>query len=425
MTYKNAKTFVFFALVAVTMLSASVVGMAEATPNENASDKAKEKTKKLHKEKPETSTKKKSIDEKVFKLFDEEIKLKKNGEKYKNKYDKDGADSLTSADIAEMDKITKRLKEINVEKGSLQKQVKELLSISTSDLPKYKNALKSIKDADIPRTSMGIDRNSAAIYVTFETEELEKKYISEIEKLIEVPFYTDVQGYEIPLTVDCVTLTSNCDPIMGGVRIESQYSSGTAIGSGNISPCSYSIPAERDVWWWTDYGFVTAGHCFSETHHSGNDVYQATVAGGEKIGDLSVYKYDTENGECDCAFVKKSGSTEHWHGVWNGANTFHQLTGKSDPQVNDYVYLVGATTGTTKLGQVVSLTHESVRGNPVTHTVENTVKINYVVMQRGDSGGTVYDWATMSQYNGLISTQGSDYTTAIPYSHIKAGLDLN
>ena len=46
MTYKNAKTILFAALIAAMILPFSGMMMAEAAPNENASDKAKDKFKK-------------------------------------------------------------------------------------------------------------------------------------------------------------------------------------------------------------------------------------------------------------------------------------------------------------------------------------------------------------------------------------------
>ena len=204
---------------------------------------------------------------------------------------------------------------------------------------------------------------------------------------------------------------------MGGIGIQTQYSSASDTQFGN---CSYSIPAVRNVFWWTETGFVTAGHCFHPTFHSGNDVWQPTRHSG-KIGDLTAYKYETRDGECDCAFVKSTGSKSAWFGAYDGANRFQQLAGKTDPLLNSYVILVGQSTGI-NLGKVVHLSHESNREN---HVVENTVRIDWHSVERGDSGGIVYDWLTESQYNGLISahTSGGD-SVAIPWSHVKAGLNL-
>lgn len=97
------------------------------------------------------------------------------------------------------------------------------------------------------------------------------------------------------------------------------------------------------------------------------------------------------------------------------------MTNESDPLLNSYVILVGRTTEI-NLGKVVQLDWESVRTG---HTVQNTLRIDLHQVQGGDSGGIVYDWLNESQYNGLISafTSGGD-SVAIPWSHVKAGLDL-
>lgn len=125
--------------------------------------------------------------------------------------------------------------------------------------------------------------------------------------------------------------------------------------------------------------------------------------------------------QCDCAFVQKSGSETANFGAYDGSNAIEFLTNESDPLLNSYVILVGRTTEI-NLGKVVQLDWESVRTG---HTVQNTLRIDLHQVQGGDSGGIVYDWLTESQYNGLISAFTSDGdSVAIPWSHVKAGLDL-
>ena len=44
---------------------------------------------------------------------------------------------------------------------------------------------------------------------------------------------------------------------MGGIEI------GTQKSSNDWTTCSISVPMYRNVWYWTEEGFVTAAHCFN------------------------------------------------------------------------------------------------------------------------------------------------------------------
>ncbi|MCE2507119.1 MAG: hypothetical protein J4F36_11785 [Nitrosopumilaceae archaeon] len=181
--------------------------------------------------------------------------------------------------------------------------------------------------------------------------------------------------------------------MLGGVQITTDFTSTTN------SECSYSTAADRDVWWWTDYGFLTAAHCF-ENNASGNNVQQPNAASG-KIGDLNIWEWDTTSADCDCAFVKKSGSEMHWKAAYEGANDSLTFGGFADPAVNDSVVIVG-NNGGIHSATVDALDWsgdlDSVDATPITHSMVDMIRMDDWGAHDGDSGGTVHADGTDPDY---------------------------
>lgn len=393
MTTKNFKTIVFASLIAVLILPFS--GMINADAKTSQIDMIT---------KPELSTLEKDLDARVSSLVDEANALMESGADLKDKYQND-SDSLTASDIQRLDVIQERLSEIKVEFGTINAESVELYAMDRETLDELVSAQKTLLEAEIPGVTFnGVDQANGALYVGFDTQNDADASIEAVEEVLDVPFYVEIGIEE---NYACANRTDDCNPLQGGIQIVTD-----ADGTGSqYGDCSYSIPAVRNVYWWTETGFVTAGHCFS--NQNGNDVWQPDE-NHSKIGDLTLRDYQ-DNGECDCAFVQKSGSESTLFGYWNG----NQLYTKSDPSVGSYVWAMGQAS--VDWGKVTSNTHTSSVGGI---DILNTLKLDSANLSGTDSGGVVWDMTTGTVYHGLVKGGATTYTVAIPWTHIDAGLDL-
>ena len=360
MTTKNIKIVLFMSLIVAMVLPFSGMDFASGQtinkidkPQQSASDIAQYN--------------------RVVELVTERIDLEAQGEEQKQKYQKDGIEGLTTAEIKKLEAITKRLGNIEAEIGTINNDSTQLYAMTQSEIQKFKTAQNLIDNSEIPTSGSSVDQRNGALMIGFKTQEEADKFIPDIENLIDVPYYVEVNHFTVEDS--CTNIDSDCNPLMGGIQIWVQYS-GSSWGE-----CSYSIPAVRNVFWWTETGFVTAGHCFSG--NNGNDVKQP-ISSSTKIGDLTAR---VVGGECDCAFVKKSGSESTLFGNWWGTGSSNQLLSKSDPLVGNYVVMIGEASGI-KVGKVISNTYTSTSSSS---TVTNTLLIDYFASTSGDSGGTLID----------------------------------
>jgi len=393
MTTKTTKTILFASLLVALILPFSAMNFADAT-NENV------KTNQV--DKPAMTTLQNEHIAKITQYTEEQQDLLNEGSELKGKYQKDSK-SVTAEELDTLQAISDRLAEIRVEAAVINAESIALHAISPEELKTLVDAQKKLQASDIPVGSNGVDNMAGALAIQFPTQAEADKNTEALEELLDVPFYTEIG---IEQNYACSTKESDCDPLQGGIQIAIETST-----SGIFGDCSYSIPAVRNVYWWTETGFVTAGHCFESS--SGWDVMQP-FGGSGKIGDLTKRVYD-DNGECDCAFVKKSGSESTLFGYWDG----NQLYTKGDPSVGSYVWAIGHDSA--DWGYVSSNTWTSTVSGI---DIKNTLKLEYANTEGGDSGGIVFDYTTNSVYNGLIKGGTSTYTVAIPWSHIDAGLDL-
>ena len=298
MTKNNIKTILFASLIVAMILPFSAMDFADAAPNENAN----EKTKMI--DKPEMSTLQKEHIVKITQYVKEQQALLNEGGELKGKYQKDSK-SVTAEELGTLQAITDRLAEIRAEVGVINVESVALHAINPEELNTLVNAQKQLQASNIPVGSNGVDNMAGALVIQFPTQAEADKNAQALEELLDVPFYTEIGIEE---NYACTTRESDCDPLQGGIQIAIETST-----PGVSGDCSYSIPAVRNVLWWTETGFVTAGHCFESS--SGWDVTQP-FGGSGKIGDLTKRVY-VHNGECDCAFVKKSGSESTLFGYWN------------------------------------------------------------------------------------------------------------
>ena len=269
MTTKTTKTTLVVAIAAAMILS--VTGMDYVSGQESTTNRIAE---------PQDSPAKIIIQERADTLFAEQERAYAEGAPLKSKYDKRGMDAMTEQEVRDMKRIAKQLENIKLKIDRLNAESKALVTISDNDKDALRNAMDAIVDAEIPFTGMSSDWNNEVLAIGFETQELADQYAPQIDELTDVTFYTRVHSYSV--LDGCASLTSNCDPLLGGVKITTEFAPNSPAG------CSYSTAADRDVFWWTDYGFLTAAHCF-QNNASGNDVWQPDENGG-KIGDLNIWK---------------------------------------------------------------------------------------------------------------------------------------
>lgn len=396
MTVKNIKIALFGAVFVALILSFN--GLDFVTAEQPTTAKQIQKPEKTQAE----------IDERelMLSLFTERLELKQSASDLRKAVEENGLSSLSSEDIQKLEAVHERLKELTAKIENVNSEARKLFAMTPEAKIELTNAKQIIRDSGIPYQGLGTDKRVGALTIGFSTQEEADKYISTINKIIGVPYYIEIGPADT--FGSCTNLDSNCDPLMGGIMITTQYD------NFNNVECSYSIPAVRNVFWWTETGFISAGHCYSGS--GGWDTWQPTDA-SSKIGDVTARVL---GGECDCAFSQKTGSESTLFGNWIDTDTSNQLLSKGDPLDGDYVIMVGHESGV-QIGQVIDDEYDT-GTNP---SIQNTYKID-TAMDHGDSGGPTIDLTTENVYHGLISSfnTGGDYTAIVPWSHIDNGLDL-
>jgi hypothetical protein len=417
MITKNFK--IVLIAILITAVSVPVLGMDFVSGQEAQIDKN------LRIDEPKDSAAKIAIQERADELFAEEASLYAEGSILKAKYDAVGKQGLTTDEIKELDRIAAEITNVKLRIDKLNADSRSLITLTQAEKDVLHEAVMTIANSEIPFTGAGSDQNAGAVMVEFPTAELGDKYAPTIEQLIDVPFYTAI-GTGVTLDA-CGALDDNCDPLLGGVQITTQFNSTFNPG------CSYSTATERDVFWWTDYGFLTAAHCF-EDNADNNDVWQPD-SDDSKIGDLDIWKWDETDADCDCAFVIKSGSEMHWKAAYEGPNDSLTFGGFADPEVNDFVTIVGANGIHTNLivDQVDYVVSSfSADSPPITHSMIEMLRLDNWGTSGGDSGGVVHATGTDPDYHGIIHGHDTELgsglggeTIASQWSNIDGNFNLN
>ena len=288
MTTKNFKVLFFAVLIAA--IAIPVSGMDFVSGQEQVTKQ------KLQIPIPEDSNAKKAIQGKATVLFDEKAEIQAEGAELRAKYESEGMNGLTSADITNLDRVHEELRDVNLRIDQMNADSRALITLTQNEREVLEQNLDKVINSNVPFTGTWTDENAEAVGVSFVNQEEANKYTEIIETIIDVPFYVEVRT---AVVLDaCSSFTSDCDPLLGGVQISMQYN------STHTSTCSYASAVDRNVWWWTDYGFLTAAHCFESASEGGADVWQPLSTSG-KIGDLNMWKCDTTSASEDAAFVKK------------------------------------------------------------------------------------------------------------------------
>ena len=294
MTTKTFKVLFFVALIAA--IAVPVSGMDFATGQEQVIKPN------LRISEPVDSSEKVANHDRAMANVDQRNDLYAEGTPLKLKYENEGMDALTEGEIADLDRITEEMKGLRQEMKQINTEARALIKLTQEEKNELSAQVGVLADSNIPFSVTFSDQNGEAVAVGFETQELGDKYAPMLQELLDVPFYTIVE--KPAKFVTCSSQTSDCDPILGGVEITTKFNSNTWMGG------SYSTATDRDVWWWTEYGFLTAAHLFEDGATSGHDVNQPNYNSGQ-IGDLKEIEWPTTNADCDCAFIEKTGSEGH------------------------------------------------------------------------------------------------------------------
>ena len=223
------KTTLIVALTVAVILS--VAGMDYVSGQESTTNRIDE---------PQDSTAKVAIQQRADALFAEQERKYAEGVPLKAKYDERGMDAMTEQEIEDMKRIANQLANVKDRIDQMNADSRALITISQEDKDALQNAMIQIRESDIPYTGMYSDWNAEAIAVGFETQGIADQYAPEIDEIVDVPFYTQISG---SVVLDaCSSLTSNCDPLLGGVKITTEFNDNVTVN------CSYSTAVDRDVY---------------------------------------------------------------------------------------------------------------------------------------------------------------------------------
>ena len=221
------KTVLITALTVAAILS--IAGMDYVSGQESTINRTDE---------PQDSPAEAAIQQRADVLFAEQEHIYAEGVPLKAKYDERGIGAMTEQEIEGTKRISKHLKNVKDRICQLNADSRALITISQEDKDMLQNAMIQIRESDIPYTGMYSDWNAEAIAVGFETQVIADQYAPEIDEIIDVPFYTQISG---SVVLDaCSSLTSNCDPLLGGVKITTEFNDNVTVNY------SYSTAVDRD-----------------------------------------------------------------------------------------------------------------------------------------------------------------------------------
>ena len=274
-------------------------------------------------------------------------------------------------------------------------------NLNAEQLRNFEIAKELIVNSDLLWTSVSINDREQILEIAIETraQPSDSSIRKTIDNLISVPFRIT---YADTTYLACSEQNSDCDPIIGGISINAQ----------RHNPCTIAIPALLN----TDNGnaergFLTAAHCLRPNA----DIYQPANS-NDKVGEVASRVFTQQ---CDCAFIKTDSGIQTRYEVWMDTDEATNISIYRNPQVDDYVYFVGQTTGPA-WGKVTSL-DGTFRG---IFNHENFIEMIWLRTQHGDSGGPIISGEDGDTFHGILSAKVGHKTYASSWSEIDRALDL-
>lgn len=312
----------------------------------------------------------------------------------------DSEKSFTDAERKQMsdridylqDQLYAKVSPLSDEKNSQLESHREIFNSYLTEKMTNKIALGEFRDS-LPFIRLGIDRDEQALKFGFLEENLTdtnvKNYFKQIRAIIgndvNIVIFSSVQ----PKTGACASQTSDCSPIVGGIKIE----------VANSEACSLGFQAKRLVGVTYETGFITAGHCSDGSASPSLNVEQAT---SPDVGTLLIEKYQA-NSNCDCAWVKALAGISVGDTIYSGISPSEVGTVTVNSAVTGKGYASTSQSGLVTDSSEDFWTEDDGDEGAV------FLRSHFVVdfeMGLGDSGGPVYRtsdsdlFGTMSSFGG-------------------------
>lgn len=303
------------------------------------------------------------------------------------------------ASQAEIESVANKLLAIHERVAEHKEAAKIANHIPEKQKLKMEIAVVEITESDLPWTMVGIDTKTKTVRVAISGDESIGYYQKQVKDIISTNVPITIVYGEYLEDLSCTTQTSDCDPIVGGIQIN----------DGNN--CTLSLEVYTGPWYWPNWGFLTAGHCYAI-----NDLIDQPSGGGE-IGKVTVRDF-VHNGDCDCEFIDKTTSTNSDSKIWISSNTYKSVTSKGDASVDDYVLTSLSKTGGTDWGQVTYV--EQSRQNTSGVVTTGLTIMSGISATSGDSGAPVMELFG-NQYHGIL--KGA--TAFSPWSNIAPSLGVS
>lgn len=394
----KTKTILFAGLLVAMILPFSVMSMAEAAPNENAtkddSKKNKYDKKTNFEKKDHRNYKADKILEKMGLLIQKMPSNSTDGKIVSQKYKMEALQK-------ELEKVTKEHKDKIIDK-ELRKDLKK--------------ARQLIIDSGIPTNALATGIDHLYIQLSKENAEYEEQII---EILNGLPYLLEYgEGFK---RTACLTTSSDCVHEVGGLKIQIKSS---PLPFTEIS-CSLSIPMKKDG---VD-GFLTAAHCFSGYSET---VYQPDISSESYIlgHSNSTWRSFEDDGECDCAWIKDTSSNSQIAGVYAYPNHYWAIYSTHIPSVGEYAKLRGFHSNNGEYNWSTAIEYNDISISDWWGLGKTTVNMMAFAspVQGGDSGGSVFYG---SKYIGIVVGQATidnkSYAVFVPWDHITeniSGLEL-
>lgn len=295
----------------------------------------------------------------------------------------------------------------NVKKAqAIQNELNELLKMPDELRETLKEAKQIIVDNRelVPYSGLGITSSTQSLEIWINEDSAVEKYLSIIQELV---------GEDVPVTIKeatgeritCSSRSTDCSYLQGGLQISDD----------STFDCTLGFPVNDG----SDYGFLTAGHCFDED----DEIYQPTTSYG-KIGDVDELHFE-DDGDCDCAFIHQS-SLDVWdEGTVYKASSdeYNGIIYKTDPGLNAIIAFSGADSDTIDWGYVDSLDYTCTDDGIDTVEVMLTRSTDGDL---GDSGAPVFNPNVDAFYGTAICRQSGDHDIIFtPWSNLVDNLGVS
>lgn len=421
---KKTKIILFIGLLVAIILPFSNIETIDAikeskdiTPNENATKKTIEKkeSKKKEKSKEYTYEKKSNYKKKDLHNYEADIVLGKMNSLLKEMPNGNNT-TKTPYSKNNLEMVTEKQK-IKILQNELEKVTKDHKEkIIDNDLRiELKKARQLIIDSDIPTTMIATGIDHLYIKLSKENAQYEEEII---ELLKDVPYL--IEYGEGAKRTSCLTTQSDCDYEIGGIKIQIK----------NIIPfmdstCTLSIPMKKDG---VD-GFLTAAHCF---HGFSENVYQPDTSSESNIigHSNSTWRSFVDDGECDCAWIKDTSSTQQRSGVFAYEDAYWAILTTDAPAIGEPAMFRGIYNNNGEYNWANTIEYDDIVISDWFGLGMTTINLMGFpsTAQPGDSGGSIFFG---SSYIGILIggniINGTNYVYFIPWNHITeniSGLEL-